>query len=1201
MGKLKQEEEDTSEIPDFGTLSAPATQADLNRESNVRARAQTALLLSALVAALGASVLAGWALDISFLKSPLPGGVNMKANTATGMLLVGVSLALLALGNVATRARFFGTVVGCGGIVMGMLTLGEYFFGWNVGIDQWLIREAPGAPETTNPGRMSPATAFCFVLIGIGLILASRLFAVRFRLPVLSALSVTVILVAGLGLIGHLSLVLFNVRFWNYAGLAMHTAAGLLVLGCAFLAWVRSEGGLTWSMDAMTTGAFMVGIASIVTVAGVSYNFTDQMRQDSKLVAHSEELLKEIEDLTASQKDLTLSLGRYLITRDESSISDRKRIKEDIQQDIDRIRRLIAINPQQQSRLDQVARLTAQRVAMSDGIIAKVQQQALSGAAPLAGSRDESPLGRVYPAVGLDIDRLLKEMQAEEYALLQRRLARSDSSSTKTFLLMPVGVYLSLTVLLLGLFFLNRGTAERKRLEVVRTRLAAIVESSDDAIIGKDLDGIISSWNKGAENIFGYSSTEMMGQSIMRIVPPERVLEELEILGRLKRGESIEHYETVRQTKDGRRIDISITVSPIVDVAGNVTGASKIARDITHRKETEHRIQYLNRVYATLSAINTLIVRVRDRDELFREACRIAVEQGGFRTSLIGIVDRSAMTIVPVASAGNDENLLTAIKAKWSSSEDAPTTMAGRAIREQKAVVSNDYRSDPNVLFGKKYAEFGVRSMTVLPLIVAGEAVGVLALHASEIEFFHEEELRLLTELAGDIAFAINHIDKQARLDYLATYDVLTNLPNRTLMRDRITQAISHAKRAGRQMALMYLDLDRFKMINDAYGHPLGDAVLKAAAEKLASVVREEDAVARQSGDEFLVLLGNLRKSDDAYVVAQKMLDAFEQPFVVDERKVHVTVSIGVSIYPQDGETADALIGNADVAMYRSKQLGRGTYQFFTQGMSEDIQRRVELETHLRVAIAQDQLHLVYQPKVDLASGRITGCEALLRWNHPELGAISPAHFIPIAEESGLIVPIGDWVLRTACQQNKAWREAGLPPVVVSVNVSTRQFLQQDVVAWVLKTLQETALAPELLELELTESLIAQDTDKVIATINQLKAAGVKHSIDDFGTGYSSLAYLMRFRVDTLKIDQSFIRNMLKNPDSNDAVIALAVIALGHSLRMKVIAEGVETAEHCAFLREHGCDEIQGYYFSKPVPPGDFEGMLKSGKRLAKD
>ncbi|MFT3758128.1 putative bifunctional diguanylate cyclase/phosphodiesterase [Thauera sp.] len=439
---------------------------------------------------------------------------------------------------------------------------------------------------------------------------------------------------------------------------------------------------------------------------------------------------------------------------------------------------------------------------------------------------------------------------------------------------------------------------------------------------------------------------------------------------------------------------------------------------------------------------------------------------------------------------------------------------------------------------------------------------------------------------------------KQAeqRIRYLATHDGLTGLPNRNLVQDRIQQVIAHVRRSGRLLALLFLDLDRFKVINDCYGHPFGDAVLKAAARRLASLVREGDTVARQGGDEFLILLTDLRQTADAHEVARKIVQALKTPLVVQGREVHLTGSIGAAVFPQDGESADALIGNADVAMYRAKSLGRNTCQFFTREMSMETQRRVNLETRLHDALALGQFQLAYQPKVDLRTGRITGCEALLRWHHPELGMVPPGQFIPIAEDSGLIVPIGDWVLRTACAQAKAWCEAGLPPVTVAVNISARQFLQQDVVDWVTGTLHSTGLPPELLELELTESLIAQDVEKVIATFGRLRDAGVKLSIDDFGTGYSNLGYLKRFPADTLKIDQSFVRDMLTDPE--DATIVLAVISLAHNLGFKVIAEGVETEAQRDFLSRNRCDEIQGYYFSKPVSAAAFEDLLRGDKRL---
>jgi diguanylate cyclase (GGDEF)-like protein len=417
------------------------------------------------------------------------------------------------------------------------------------------------------------------------------------------------------------------------------------------------------------------------------------------------------------------------------------------------------------------------------------------------------------------------------------------------------------------------------------------------------------------------------------------------------------------------------------------------------------------------------------------------------------------------------------------------------------------------------------------------------------------------TMLAGTVHDITDRKRLDERIEYLASHDALTGLANRNLLLDRIAQAAAHAQRAGRTTAVVYINLDRFQVVNAGYGHEFGDALLRAVGERLGMLVRNGDTVARLGADEFAILLADVRKVADVYVLVQKLLEGLARRLVVDGREAQITASLGVSLHPQDGGEPGALIRNADVAMHQAKQLGGNTYQFFTGEMSSEAQRLVLLESRLRQALDREELHLVYQPKVSLATGAVVGCEALLRWTHPDLGAVSPGQFIPLAEETGLVVPIGDWVLRTACRQNRAWRDAGLPAIVMSVNISARQFLQQDVVTWVLDALGDTGLPPAGLELELTESLIAQDVEKVISTIDALKAVGVKVSIDDFGTGYSSLSYLKRFSVDTLKIDQSFIRNMLTEP--NDAAICLAVIRLAHTMKMNVNCCAPTAAMRC--------------------------------------
>jgi diguanylate cyclase (GGDEF)-like protein/PAS domain S-box-containing protein len=430
-------------------------------------------------------------------------------------------------------------------------------------------------------------------------------------------------------------------------------------------------------------------------------------------------------------------------------------------------------------------------------------------------------------------------------------------------------------------------------------------------------------------------------------------------------------------------------------------------------------------------------------------------------------------------------------------------------------------------------------------------------------------------------------------MSYLAQHDSLTDLPNRVLLNDRLTEALSLANRYQRQLAVLFLDVDRFKHINDSLGHMIGDRLLQSIAQRLLGCVRESDTVSRQGGDEFVILLSEVTHARDATVCADKILDALRAPHRIDQHEVHVTASIGIVTYPDDGSDADALMKHADFAMYHAKENGRDNRQFFKRDMNIRALERQSLENGLRHALQREEFSLHYQPKLNLHSGVIVGVEALIRWIHPEFGPVSPADFIPIAEESGLIVPIGRWVLAEACHQAQAWQDIGLPPIRIGINISAVELRSDDFVGFMSQIIAATGLEPRFLELELTETFLMQDSTSTSAVLHALRAIGLHLALDDFGTGYSSLNHLKRFPIDTLKIDRSFVHGI--NTNSDDASIVAAVISMGNHLHMRVIAEGIETLEQLAFLQYHGCPIGQGYYFSKPVAARDCTQLLRLG------
>jgi diguanylate cyclase (GGDEF)-like protein len=442
--------------------------------------------------------------------------------------------------------------------------------------------------------------------------------------------------------------------------------------------------------------------------------------------------------------------------------------------------------------------------------------------------------------------------------------------------------------------------------------------------------------------------------------------------------------------------------------------------------------------------------------------------------------------------------------------------------------------------------------------------------------------------LLRSMQYSIERKRYQEQLEYQANYDALTGLPNRNLMHDRLRQSV-YAQRYVRSIGVVFLDIDHFKFVNDSLGHNTGDKLLQKVAERLSAAVRDGDTVARLGGDEFILILNDQTGQEVIYRAMQRIIGKVAEPIDIDGQELLVTCSAGISLYPQDGPDVETLLKNADAAMYRAKEKGRNNFQFYTAEMNRQVNERLKMETSLRRALERNEFEVYYQPRIDVESGVLVGCEALLRWQHPDLGLTLPERFIGLAEETGLIVPIGEWVLKSACAQARAWQKNRRAPIAVSVNLSMRQFKQEALTGAVDDALRSSGLDPRLLEMELTESLIMHDTEVAIRVLGRLREIGVAISVDDFGTGHSSLSYLTRLPISALKIDQSFVQNISGTGRADEGIVAQAIISLAHNLKLKVVGEGVETQPQFEFLKRHSCDEVQGYHFGRPMPAAEFE------------
>jgi diguanylate cyclase (GGDEF)-like protein/PAS domain S-box-containing protein len=707
-------------------------------------------------------------------------------------------------------------------------------------------------------------------------------------------------------------------------------------------------------------------------------------------------------------------------------------------------------------------------------------------------------------------------------------------------------------------------------------------------------DGSFESWSETLPQLAGFEAERLprTTREWLEIVHLEdRPLFRSAAIEAGERGEAQEiEYRLCRG--DGATIHVRQAKEPLGAAGGGLRARwFNTLQDITEQKQAAERIERLNRVYAVLSGINSLIVRQPARDELFREACRIAVEQGNFGIAWIGEVDLEAMEARPIAWAGVDADMG---MQKISARDEPPgsESLLGRVLLTREAAFSNDMTADsiPGRPRREEAVRRGYRSVMVLPLVVQDKIVAVLALFSKERGFFDDEELKLLRELAGDISFGLDHLDKAEKLDYLAYHDTLTGLANRSMIHERLEQTIEMARREQGRAALVVLDVERFKTINDTFGRQAGDGLLRQLAERMKGRVRDVRWLARTGADHFAVIVPDVTTDEElARRNEQRIRDIFGTPFRVGESELRVAAKLGIAMFPEDGADADALFRNAESALKKAKESGE-RYLFYTEQMTERVAERLSLENKLREALEKDQFVLHYQPKVRADSRKIVGVEALIRWQSAD-GLVPPVKFIPLLEETGLIREVGAWALRRAVLDHRHWLRMGIQAPRIAVNVSPVQLRQQDFVEVVQEIVAQGANPPGI-DLEITESLIMEDVQGNIRKLKAIRDLGLSVAIDDFGTGYSSLAYLARFPVETLKVDRSFITAMLSDP--NTMTLVQTMISLAHSLRLKVVAEGVETEEQARMLGLLRCDELQGYLISRPVPLEELTPRLRT-------
>jgi len=912
--------------------------------------------------------------------------------------------------------------------------------------------------------------------------------------------------------------------------------------------------------------AFGSAILALLLVGAVYFRGMVVSRESDRRVRHTHEILGRLQDLLSAMQSVESGYSGFALTGNESYLESYHAGLLSAEQDEAAVRNLTVDNPEQQGRIPILEKLVDQKIQYAETVIALRRAKSLEAAADAIRSGQGQHIMDEFQGI-------VRELQDEELRLLVLRDADAKRrlGQTKTTLILVI-VLGSLIASAAG-WSVQRDTFKRGLAEGVlrdsEVRFRQILESAPDAMVIADAQGRIVLVNAETERMFDYRRDELVGQPVEILVPePDRKshLQHRQAYTAHPRRRSMDESLELRGLrKDATEFPVEISLSPLEIGEGIFVMAA--IRDVSVRKDADkHQAQTDDRYSKLLQA---------------EEALWVEKERAQVTLDCIG----DAVVCTDISGNVTFLNLMAEKMTGWLRQEAAGLPMA-KVFRIMDAT-SHEITANP-----MDRAIDQNRTVHLPP--------NCILLRRDGFEIPIEDSVAPIRDRQGQptgavIVFRDVSVARAMAVEmaHSAEHDFLTGLPNRLLLNDRVSQSIAFAQRHAKKVAVLFLDLDGFKHINDSLGHPVGDKLLQSVAKRLADCVRGSDTVSRQGGDEFVVLLSEVEHSEDAAITARRMLQMVAKVHSIDQHDLFVTASIGLSIYPDDGPDVETLIKNADTAMYQAKEDGRQSYQFFEPAMNVRAVERQSIEESLRRAVERKEFTLYYQPKINLRTGEITGAEALLRWTHPTLGSVSPARFIPVAEDCGLILPVGQWVLREACKQAQAWVHAGLPPATMAVNISAIEFRDVHFLEGVFAILEETGLDPSSLELELTESVLMKHADSTESILKALRARGVQVAIDDFGTGYSSLSYLRKFPIDALKIDQSFVRQITAAP--GDTTIVTAVISMGRSLNLRVIAEGVETQQELTFLQAHQCDEAQGYYFSRPVVAQQFAKLLEAG------